>query len=270
MTVKKDPSGRRSIELAFDVPGTPEQVWRAIATGPGISSWFTEAEIEEREGGAVAFDLGEGMSSSGVVTVWAPPERFAYEEPACSGAAPPLATEFVIAPRAEGGCAARLVSSLVASEDDWDGELESKEKGWPPCFEILRLNLGQFDGQPTASIRRMGTFDGTVSDAWATLKQALGFEPVAVGERCEAKAEGAPRLVGVAMPTGQPTIDHDALLRLEAPAPGAALIGACSWGGQTHVLASLIFYGAGAAETAEREDPVWEAWMSAHFPPEGG
>lgn len=32
------PEATRSIELEIEVPGTPEQVWRAIATGPGISS----------------------------------------------------------------------------------------------------------------------------------------------------------------------------------------------------------------------------------------
>jgi len=38
MSVKKESSGRRSIEIEFEVPGTPEEVWKAIATGPGISS----------------------------------------------------------------------------------------------------------------------------------------------------------------------------------------------------------------------------------------
>ena len=36
MPVKKEPSGRRSVEAQVEVPGTPEDVWRAIATGPGI------------------------------------------------------------------------------------------------------------------------------------------------------------------------------------------------------------------------------------------
>ncbi len=45
MTTKKDPSGRRFVEVAFDLPGTPEQIWNAIATGPGISSWFVPSEV---------------------------------------------------------------------------------------------------------------------------------------------------------------------------------------------------------------------------------
>jgi len=33
MSVKKEPSGRRSVEVEFQVPGTLAEVWQAIATG---------------------------------------------------------------------------------------------------------------------------------------------------------------------------------------------------------------------------------------------
>ncbi len=39
------------------MPGTPAQVWDAIATANGISSWMMPTELEEREGGAVAFHM---------------------------------------------------------------------------------------------------------------------------------------------------------------------------------------------------------------------
>ena len=48
MSVKKEASGRRSIQVEVEVPGTPEEVWQAIATGPGISAWFVPAEFEEQ------------------------------------------------------------------------------------------------------------------------------------------------------------------------------------------------------------------------------
>ena len=50
MSVKKEASGRRSVQVEVEVPGTPEEVWQAIATGPGISAWFVPAEFEERDG----------------------------------------------------------------------------------------------------------------------------------------------------------------------------------------------------------------------------
>jgi uncharacterized protein YndB with AHSA1/START domain len=38
----------RTIELEVEVPGTPEQVWEAIATGQGIAAWFVPAAGTER------------------------------------------------------------------------------------------------------------------------------------------------------------------------------------------------------------------------------
>ena len=34
MSVKKEANGRRSLPVEFEVPGTPEEIWQAIATGP--------------------------------------------------------------------------------------------------------------------------------------------------------------------------------------------------------------------------------------------
>ena len=45
MSVKKEASGRRYVQVEVEVPGTPEEVWQAIATGPGVSSWFVPTEI---------------------------------------------------------------------------------------------------------------------------------------------------------------------------------------------------------------------------------
>src|SRR6478736_1615162 len=40
------------LEFSVEVPGTPEQVWQAIATAKGMSAWFLPTEMEEREGGS--------------------------------------------------------------------------------------------------------------------------------------------------------------------------------------------------------------------------
>ncbi|MGE2733449.1 hypothetical protein [Mycolicibacterium vaccae] len=60
MTVKNDGEGRRWVEMEFLVPGSPEQVWDAIATGPGMSAWFTPTTVDEKLGGAIEFDFGGG------------------------------------------------------------------------------------------------------------------------------------------------------------------------------------------------------------------
>ncbi len=77
---------RSEIRLEIEVPGRPEEVWRAVATGPGISSWYVPHTVEEREGGAATASFGPGpeMQVAGRVAVWEPPRRVALlvEQPA--------------------------------------------------------------------------------------------------------------------------------------------------------------------------------------------
>jgi uncharacterized protein YndB with AHSA1/START domain len=40
MPVKIDATAQRSVEAEVEVRGSPEEVWRAISTGNGISAWF--------------------------------------------------------------------------------------------------------------------------------------------------------------------------------------------------------------------------------------
>jgi len=152
MSVKKEASGRRSIQVEVEVPGTPEEVWQAIATGPGISAWFVPAEFEERDGKpvAVSFNFGPGMESRSMLTAWDPPRMFAKEADGWIPGSPPIATEWTVEARAGGVCVVRVVQSLFASTDDWDGQLEGTENGWPGIFRVLRIYLTHFRGQRSA------------------------------------------------------------------------------------------------------------------------
>ena len=67
------------LEFAVEVPGTPEQVWAAVATAKGLSAWFLPTEMEEREGGSLHFAMGPEMGSDGEVTEWDPPRRIVYQ-----------------------------------------------------------------------------------------------------------------------------------------------------------------------------------------------
>jgi hypothetical protein len=68
MSAKKEASGRRSVQVEVEVPGTSEELWQAIATRPGISSWFVPTEFEERDGKPAArkVNFGPGMELSAV------------------------------------------------------------------------------------------------------------------------------------------------------------------------------------------------------------
>ena len=71
----------RSIQLEVEVSGSPEEVWRAVATGPGISSWYVPHTVEERDGGAATASFGPEpeMQVSGRVAAWEPPNRVAFD-----------------------------------------------------------------------------------------------------------------------------------------------------------------------------------------------
>src|SRR5688572_19853338 len=109
MPIKKDGTGKRWVEMELLVPGTPEQVWHAVATGPGTTAWFVRTEIEPRVGGAVLFDFGEGATSKGEVTAWEPHHRIEYVEREWQEGAPPVATEITVTGRSGDRCVVRMV-----------------------------------------------------------------------------------------------------------------------------------------------------------------
>ena len=100
----------RTIDLSIEVHGTPEEVWRAIATGPGISSWYVPHRVEERAGGAARASFGPGpeMQVDGRVAAWEPPHRVVFDDGQDAGG---LAFEWLIEARHGGSCVVRLVGT---------------------------------------------------------------------------------------------------------------------------------------------------------------
>lgn len=264
MPVKSDAT-RRWVELDVLLPGTLEQVWQAIATGPGLGAWFTTATVEERAGGTIRFQFGDDTFTTGSVTAWDPPHRFAYEERDWNGDAPPVATECTIISRSGDSCVLRLVHTLFTSKDDWDGELESFEGGWPGFFEILRLYLSRFAGQPAAPVRAMTVAAGPEPQSWARLANAFGLMGVNAGETCQA-ADGTPDFGGTVQSVHQDAKTREAMVLLDRPGPGVALVGTHRWQGQARVAVSMFLYGDRAAGVAADYEPRLRRWVEQQFP----
>jgi uncharacterized protein YndB with AHSA1/START domain len=270
MSVKKDASGRRSVQVEVEVPGTPEEVWQAIATGPGISSWFVPSEVEEREGGTAVSHFGPGtsMDSVATITVWDPPRRFAAESQDLGPNAPPVATEWIVEARSGGTCVVRVVHSLFASTDDWDNQLEGWESGWPDFFRLLRLYLTHFRGQRCSAMQLGGVASDPRSKAWAALTDPLGLAGATKGQRVSTPA-GAPPLAGLVERVGEEAYPEELLLRLYEPTPGIAHLFAMDMGGQVYLSIRLYLYGDQASLVVARDEPLWHAWMNEHFPSDG-
>ncbi|MHB1313504.1 MAG: SRPBCC family protein [Gemmatimonadaceae bacterium] len=266
MSVKKEASGRRSVQVEFEAPGTPEEVWQALATGPGISSWFVPTEVEERDGKPVAmkFNFGPGVEIHSVVTACDQPRLFAQEAAGWTPDSPPMATEWTIEARAGGVCIVRIVHSLFASTDDWDHELEGAASGWSGFLRTLRIYLTHFRGQRSAIMQLTTPVACTEAEAWETLTSALGVKGLSVAQRWTTPA-GVRPLSGVVEYLSENP--YDALMRLDTPGPGIAALGAVTYPhGPTVAAMNFYMYGDTAAETVARETPVWQAWLQQCFP----
>lgn len=247
------------MELTFELPGTPEQVWDAIATANGISSWFLRTDLEEREGGAIVTYMGPEAESPGTVTGWEPPRRLRYEEPGWAGLighedAPvtPLVTEFLVEARSGGTCVLRVVSSAFGAGADWEQEFfDEMEKGWLPYFERLRLLLTHFAGQHVTLLEAQTTLPGAGAPVLAAMREDLGIGDV--GQTVEFRGLGG-RVERIA--------ESDVLVRLTGALPG--FLGLLAWDvGDGNIMAAVQgqLFSDRAAGYVRREQPAWQSWV---------
>jgi uncharacterized protein YndB with AHSA1/START domain len=265
MPVQKDPTGHRSIQAEVEVPGTPDEVWRAIATGPGISSWFVPSTVEERVDGTATANFGPGMDSVGKIKEWNPPRKYVLETTEEPGT---VATEWTVEARGGGTCVVRVLHRWFASTDDWDKQFEGHAEGWVSFFRILRLYLTHFRGEPGSLIALSGFGPEPKVAAWRSLMGQLGIVGPTVGQRVTSKT-GAPSLAGLVERIGDEAWPEELLLRLDQPAPGIAHLFAMPMGGQVLLSIRLYLYGQQASAVAAQVEPQWQAWVNEHFPAAG-
>jgi uncharacterized protein YndB with AHSA1/START domain len=247
-------------ELTWEVPGTPEQVWAAIATGAGISSWMMPTTMEEREGGSVTFSMGPDATSDGIVTGWDPPRRVVYEEPRWaelvgqdSSTVTPLVSEFLVEAKSGGTCVVRVVSSAFGTGADWENEFfEDLAKGWTPMFEHLRLYLADFAGQTATSMEANADGPGAPGDVMSGVQARLGIE--APGDKVQ--------LHDATAEVRKVSAEH-ILLRLTEPVPGYVALFAfrSSADVTTARLAGYLFADDAARYVADHQ-AGWQAWWS--------
>jgi hypothetical protein len=202
--------------------------------------------------------------------MWEAPRRFVAEGTMGSPGSPTAATEWTVEAREGGKCVVRVVHSLFASTDEWDNQLDGLEQGWPAYFRILRMYLARFKGMPCSAMHLVNFTTDSEAKAWEKAGGKLGLQKVTEGQNWSAP-DGFPRMQGVVDSRGQGMHSNTVLLSLDAPAPGAAYLGAFSCGGMVMVCMSVYLYGDKAKATIEHHQPTWQKWMSERFPaPEMG
>lgn len=259
MPVEKDPSGQRSVHAEAEVPGTPEEVWRAIATGPGMSAWFVPSTCEERAGGVVTNNFGPGMESVAALKTWNPPHSFSAETEEEPGK---IATEWTVEAKDGGTCVVRVVHRWFSSSDEWDAQFEGHTHGWRSFFRILRLYLQHYSGQPSSAFPLAGFSPLPAPEVWQKLTTALGIRS---GSTQVSPVPGAPPLAAVIEHAG-PESHPELLLRLSEPAPGLAHLFVMPIGGQVMISFRFYLYGEQAAAIVPLTELKWNEWLAQLFP----
>jgi uncharacterized protein YndB with AHSA1/START domain len=169
-----------AFELTHDIDlnATPEEVWEAIATGPGIDAWFMgRTEVEPREGGHATMTMGEMFTAESTVTAYEPPRRFKFEgEPGDDGAF--MAFEYLIEGREGGSSHLRLVHSGFLGGDNWEDEYNALRKGNPLYLLTLAQYLDHFRGRTATPVSAFPVPPkDSEAEAWGAITAAVGVSP---------------------------------------------------------------------------------------------
>jgi uncharacterized protein YndB with AHSA1/START domain len=227
------------VRKEIEVEATPEEVWEAIATGPGLDAWFMgRNEVEPGEGGKVRMtlpawrlvtDTGEG--EDGRVMVF----------------------EYLIEGREGGSTVVRFVHSGFLAGDDWETEYEALRKGDPMYFDKLAEYLTYFRGRTATPVDVYGPQIPDGEEAWAKVRGALGLSrPVSEGDRVRLTPEGMPPLEGVVDHASPETLGlrtSDGLYRFIHGLGGTMVLG-------HHIYSDVD------QETTQR---AWASWLERAF-----
>ena len=232
-----------------EVPATPDEVWAAIASGPGINSWFMgRTEVQPGASGTVRTIIGQYAPELDV-TAWDPARRFAYR----SGEAPDgrfIAYEFLIEGRAGASTVLRTVTSGFLPGDDWADEFEAMTLGGELYFRTLVEYLTYFAGRFAEPVTAFGPPGTTWTSDRARLGRALGLPGgAAPGDRAGVTADGIGSVDGVVYFTNAHAIGvrtPDALYRFMR-------------GFAKPTLAAHHLFAADADPA--RAQLAWEAWL---------
>jgi len=230
---------RREVEL----PATPEQVWEAIATGPGNAAWLFPIEIADHEGGTSA--------DGSMVTVWDPPRHFAARAEGERGWF--NAVEAIVEGREGGSTVLRWVHSGIFV-DDWDNQYDSADHHTDFYLHTLGQYLRHFSGRTATYIGAQGPPTSTGRDAFRVLRRALGLtDDAAQGDRVRLAPPGlapmdavvdylAPQFIGLRT--------ADGLYRF---------FGRNAWGMPVGLGHHLFAEGVDQDKTTR----AWQAWLEA-------
>ena len=252
------PNVPHRLEFSVELSGTAEQVWQAIATGPGLTAWSMPTDVDERVGGEFVVHMGE-TDARGVVGGWDPPRRFVIEEDWAALAGhegddvTPMVTEYLVEATSGGSCVLRVVSSAFGTGADWEREFfDEAEKYWLPLFENLRIYLEAFPGQQATIVESGAELDNSPAGVVTAMRERIGATDVGAGVE----------ILGVAGRV-EKLSDLGVLVRYTDPDCGFLSLMSYPNGPDTaYALARAYLFGSRAAELAATQEAGWKEWFA--------
>jgi uncharacterized protein YndB with AHSA1/START domain len=235
------------------VEATPEQVWEAIATGPGIDSWFMgRNEVEPREGGQLRMVVSDYFTAESTITAWDPPKRLAYRSAEAEDGSF-MAFEFLVEGRGQGSTVVRLVHNGFLGGDDWEAEYDALRKGDPMYLRSLGIYLTYFPGRTATPVSAWGPQQPTQDEVWEGFKLGLGLSgTVSEGDTVRFTLDGSTPVHGVVdsvlVPSFLGVRTDDGLYRF---------VGGGGMGGVGHHIFAPV-------DQAEAER-AWQSWLTRLF-----
>jgi uncharacterized protein YndB with AHSA1/START domain len=180
------------IRREVDLPATPEDVWEAIATGPGTAAWlFPQGDPEPRVGGKTP--------DGSTVEAWDPPRHFAVRYEGEDGFFNAL--EFVIEGREGGTTLLRYAHSGMIT-DDWDNQYDAANQHTDFYLHTLGQYLEHFNGRTATFVGDVpgginGPEPSAAAGAFDVLRRAIGVDGAVEGDTVRAEPDGIEPLEGV-------------------------------------------------------------------------
>lgn len=139
-----------------ELDATPEQVWEAIATGPGLAAWFMPMEMDP---------------DSDLLTTWEPGTRLAVRTPPTENGST-QAFEYLIEAREGGSTVLRFVHSFHG--EDWNEEFVGMtSSGWDMYLHTLAEYFVHFPGRSARYVEAEAPASSGRPEAWARLLEAV-------------------------------------------------------------------------------------------------
>jgi uncharacterized protein YndB with AHSA1/START domain len=248
-----------AVELAVAVAATPEQAWDAVTGLPDVRAWLEPAHVESRADGTIAVATGSGDAVGAVVQE--PPHRLVTEADAVvAGADVVLTTTWTIAPHDAGTTAIRVTTTGLGAAAAAGPPGTALRERAATALSALAVHLQHFPGRAGTGVHAWGPSRGRSAAGGHERAHArfLAQVGILVPRRPLTVLRGVPPLGGTCLERRAGQHHSAALLLLDAPAPGVAIL-ATTGTDPVHEVRAVLY---GAAEVAGRFEAQWSSWLA--------